>query len=93
MKKMIKSNSSSKQGETGMGMMKKRTTALVLTVSLVAAALGGCGQGQSTQQEVEYELNAEVKGATEQTVERNNGVYALLDFDDEQEKEFACGVG
>lgn len=68
--------------------MKKRTT----NGTSFDRIVGCCSIKRlwaGAEQEVEYELNAEVKGATEQTVERNNGVYALLDFNDEQEKEFA----
>ncbi len=51
---------------------------------LLTAALCACSGGEQTA-----ELNADVKGATEYTAAENAEVYELLDFDDEQEKEFA----
>ena len=62
----------------------KRMKKIVGTALLCAfiAALSGCGSQ-------DLGLNADQKGATDITAEANQQVYTLLNFDDEQEKEFA----
>ncbi len=65
--------------------MKKQILCIVLCAALLVGVLSGC----SANEPESTALNNEVKGATEQTKEANEQVYALLDFSDEQELEFA----
>ncbi|MCL1821110.1 MAG: MBL fold metallo-hydrolase [Oscillospiraceae bacterium] len=58
-----------------------RITALTLSAALISVALTACATGLN--------FNTAQKEATNYTKEINNAVYALLDFDDEQEREFA----
>ena len=55
-----------------------------MTVSL----LSGCREAPAADSEASA-LNGEQKGATQITAQLNQEVYALLDFDDQQELEFA----
>lgn len=68
--------------------MKLKKGKQLLAVSLIAlmsaGAVCGCGSNSSS-----YELNGEIKEATDQTTEYNEGFYTLLDFEDQQEKKFA----
>ncbi len=65
--------------------MKKQILCIMLCAVLLVGMLSGCA-GNETEGTA---LNNEVKGATELTKEANEQVYALLDFSDEQELEFA----
>lgn len=79
--------------------MKKRWISTLLCSALLAGLLAGCaaengpdGEPSDTQPESQpetYVLNDQVKGATDKTKAANESVYALLDFSDEQELEFA----
>ena len=60
-----------------------KVKAIVILLCLVM--LAGCAQSGH----VDLQLNDQVKEATEQTKAINEAVYALLDFSDEQELEFA----
>ena len=72
-------------------------TGAFATGALVAsgAALCGCADGESKNadgkptQASPLELTADAKGATDTTAEANAAVYALLDFSDERERDFA----
>ena len=67
--------------------MKKRlgTVAIVLVAVLLFAGIGSCAEGTSAV----LGLNTETKEATQYTIDANEQVYALLDFDDESEFENA----
>lgn len=71
-------NSKSDDANGGKCMKKKILCAAAAITSL---ALAGCGSGEP--------LNAEVKGASEDTKNANAAVRELLDFGDESEREFA----
>lgn len=62
-------------------MGKRRIGVWILAVLLLSSA-----SAQASEREP---LNAEPKGASEYTVAANEAVYELLDFSDEQEREFA----
>ncbi len=79
----------------------KRWIGYLLLLTMLAFLLTGCGAPEPVQtgaddkpeetgnvQQIQL-LNDQVKGATEQTKAANKAVYALLDFSDEQELEFA----
>ncbi len=75
--------------------MKRLAVILILAIFILA----GCGPDAAPQSpedpagsppaEAAVPLTDEVKDATEQTIAANDSVYALLDFSDEQELEFA----
>lgn len=68
------------------------TGALVAAGSTLCGCAAGAGTGTggaSAGKAALDSLNADVKPATDATVEANEGVYALLDFSDETEREFA----
>ncbi len=64
-------------------MKKKQAVTAALAAALM---LCSCSNTSTT---TTSELTAEVKDATEYTAAQNAAVYDVLDFDDEQEKEFA----
>lgn len=68
--------------------MKKRWIALLCLAGIAASLLSGC-QETPAAEEGAPELTAEQKGATEITAQINQSVYDQLDFDDQQELEFA----
>lgn len=59
--------------------------AIVLASVLLLVGIGSCAEGTSAV----LGLNAETKEATQFTIDANEQVYALLDFDDERELENA----
>ncbi len=67
--------------------MKKRLLCMLLCSAMLMLPFAGCTKGNSNEDTLQ--LNNQVKGATEQTKQANQEVYALLDFSDEQELEFA----
>lgn len=63
---------------------RKRFAACIMAaVMFTTTGLCGCEKAESEP------LNAEVKNASEYTAQINSSVYELLDFSDEQEREFA----
>ena len=68
--------------------MKKRWIALLCLAGVAVSLLSGC-QETPAAEEGAPELTAEQKGATEITAQINQSVYDQLDFDDQQELEFA----
>lgn len=60
---------------------------IALTGILALSMLGGCSDGK--EESSALNLNAKPKKATKYTKKSNDSFYDLLDFDDEQEKEFA----
>lgn len=68
--------------------MKMRWIALLCLAGIAASLLSGC-QETPAAEEGAPELTAEQKGATEITAQINQSVYDQLDFDDQQELEFA----
>ena len=68
--------------------MKKRWRALLCLAGIAVSLLSGC-QETPAAEEGAPELTAEQKGATEITAQINQSVYDQLDFDDQQELEFA----
>lgn len=68
--------------------MKKRWIALLCLAGIAVSLLSGC-QETPAAEEGAPELTAEQKGATEITAQINQSVYDQLDFDDQQELEFA----
>lgn len=68
--------------------MKKRWIALLCLAGIAVSLLSGC-QETPAAEEGAPELTAEQKGATEITAQINQSVYNQLDFDDQQELEFA----
>ena len=68
--------------------MKKRWIALLCLAGIAVSLLSGC-QKTPAAEEGAPELTAEQKGATEITAQINQSVYDQLDFDDQQELEFA----
>ena len=68
--------------------MKKRWIALLCLAGIAVSLLSGC-QETPAAEEGAPELTAEQKGATENTAQINQSVYDQLDFDDQQELEFA----
>lgn len=74
--------------------MKKRIAGMLLVTVMMASALTACGNPEkSTDAAVSAgsntELNAEIKPATQYTIDANQKVYALLDFEDTAELENA----
>lgn len=74
--------------------MKKRIAGMLLVTVMMASALTACGNPEkSTDAAVSAgsntELNAEIKPATQYTIDANQQVYALLDFEDTAELENA----
>lgn len=74
--------------------MKKRIAGMLLVTVMMASALTACGSPEkSTDAAVSAgsntELNAEIKPATQYTIDANQQVYALLDFEDTAELENA----
>ncbi len=67
----------------------KKGIALLCLAGLLVSLAAGCGAQTQTDEASGPALNAQQKGATEITAQLNQEVYALLDFDDEQELEFA----
>ena len=67
--------------------MKKAAFFLCL-LGVTASLISGCTSAPEQAPETSV-LNAEQKGATEITAQMNAGVYDTLDFDDQQELEFA----
>ena len=59
----------------------KKSLSILLCAALLATA-SGCASGAG-------DLTADSKSATDITAEANAAVYDLLDFDDDQEMEFA----
>ncbi|MBO2516502.1 MAG: hypothetical protein CW338_04380, partial [Clostridiales bacterium] len=73
-------------------MMKQRVLCTVLACLLLASLTLGCaGYAEQTgsPETAVLELNAQIKGATVFTEQINDGVYALLDFNDRSEMENA----
>ena len=68
--------------------MKKRWIALLCLAGIAVSLLSGC-QETPAAEEGAPELTAEQKGATGITAQINQSVYDQLDFDDQQELEFA----
>lgn len=68
--------------------MKKRWIALLCLAGIAVSLLSGC-QETPAAEEGAPELTAGQKGATEITAQINQSVYDQLDFDDQQELEFA----
>jgi alkyl sulfatase BDS1-like metallo-beta-lactamase superfamily hydrolase len=66
----------------------KKKTALIL-VSIILFALSACGTQSETDMVAELGLNAEIKDATQHTVEVNSALYSKLDFEDTSEYENA----
>ncbi len=70
-------------------------TGAFATGALVAAGAMACGctasqpSSAASSSTALNDLNASVKDATDVTKQANEGVYALLDFSDQQEREFA----
>jgi Alkyl sulfatase and related hydrolases len=74
--------------------MKKRLFSIALAAVLLLSACGLTAHADSTAAEraaSDYDLglNADTKEATQYTIDANNQVYALLDFEDERELENA----
>lgn len=69
-----------------------KLSAIFIAVSMVAGVMG-CSQQESVKNpdlpSEDLGLNGEVKEASQYTIDRNNEVYALLDFDDRDEFENA----
>lgn len=63
----------------------KKHIRILLIIILLAVMISGCTQNNGSLNE----LNSEVKDASKKTEKYNDSFYALLDFEDEQEKEFA----
>ena len=66
----------------------KKKTALIL-VSIILFTLSACGTQSETDMVAELGLNAEIKEATQHTVEVNSALYSKLDFEDTSEYENA----
>ena len=66
----------------------KRKTALIL-ISIILFTLSACGTQSETDMVAELGLNAEIKEATQHTVEVNSALYSKLDFEDTSECENA----
>ena len=66
----------------------KRKTALIL-ISIILFTLSACGTQSETDMVAELGLNAEIKEATQHTVEVNSALYSKLDFEDTSEYENA----
>lgn len=66
----------------------KKKTALIL-VSIILFTLSACGTQSETDMVAELGLNAEIKDATQHTVEVNSALYSKLDFEDTSEYENA----
>ena len=74
--------------------MKKRLFSIALAAVLLLSACGLTAHADSTAAEgaasvSDLGLNADTKEATQYTIDANNQVYALLDFEDERELENA----
>lgn len=63
----------------------KKTIKIILIITFLVITNSGCTKNKTSLDK----LNGEVKDASKETAEYNESIYALLDFDDEQEKEFA----
>ena len=66
----------------------KKKTALIL-ISIILFTLSACGTQSETDMVAELGLNAEIKDATQHTVEVNSALYSKLDFEDTSEYENA----
>ena len=66
----------------------KKKTALIL-VSIILFTLSACGTQSETDMVAELGLSAEIKDATQHTVEVNSALYSKLDFEDTSEYENA----
>lgn len=66
----------------------KKVSSIIL-VSIILLSFSACGAKKEADIIEELGLNAEIKAASEYTVEINSAVYSELDFDDETEYEFA----
>ena len=66
----------------------KKKTALIL-ISIILFTLSACGTQSETDMVAELGLNAEIKEATQHTVEVNSALYSKLDFEDTSEYENA----
>ena len=63
----------------------KKHIKIFLIIILLAVMISGCTKNKSSLDE----LNSKIKDASKETAKYNQDFYALLDFEDEQEKEFA----
>ena len=68
--------------------MKKKTALIFITI-ITLFAFSACGTQGETDMVAELGLNAEMKNATEHTVEINSALYSKLDFEDTSEYENA----
>lgn len=66
----------------------KKKTALIL-ISIILFTFSACGTQSETDMVAELGLNAEIKDATQHTVEVNSALYSKLDFEDTSEYENA----
>lgn len=66
----------------------KKKTALIL-ISIILFTLSACGTQSATDMVAELGLNAEIKDATQHTIEVNSALYSKLDFEDSSEYENA----
>lgn len=74
--------------------MKKKLMSMLLVPAILAATLTACGSPEKSNDPAvsagsNTELNAEIKPATQYTIDANQQVYALLDFEDTAELENA----
>ena len=76
--------------KANLGLKKNRKKVITLIVAALAFTMTGCGS--STAISVS-ELTAESKPATQYTIDANQEVYALLDFEDTAECENATKYG
>jgi alkyl sulfatase BDS1-like metallo-beta-lactamase superfamily hydrolase len=67
--------------------MKKK--AVLILVAMILFTLSACGTQSETDMVAELGLNAEIKDATQHTVEVNSALYSKLDFEDTSEYENA----
>ena len=64
--------------------MKRQKLLSLILAAVVAASMTGCGAGGAS-----LDLNGESKPASQYTIDANDQVYAMLDFDDKSEFENA----
>ena len=61
----------------------------ILLAAMLALSFGSCAPSERGEQAVDADLTAEPKPASVHTAQANAAMYALLDFNDKQEAEFA----
>ena len=86
----MKANSGLKKNRTKGAWHHEKKKVITLIVAALAFTMTGCGS--STAISVS-ELTAESKPATQYTIDANQEVYALLDFEDTAEFENATKYG